>query len=346
MDGKKLNILMIGGTRYMGKIMVEMLLERGDQVTVFSRGVSQPEWWDQVSHIQGDRNDQLDFRSKLGGKSFDAVVDTQAYQKEDVECTVNAIHGNVDRYLLLSTSSVYLEGMVDFRDHCPYDESVVDWNSLEYDYPPGADPYAVGKRHCEKWLDENSTVPYTIIRVPAVMGPDDPTKRMWWWVQRALDGGRLILPTDSLGAFRTLYSKDAAINLIRALDSDQTVNQTCFVGMPEIMTIERWAQLIWAGAGHECQISYVPRDVIRKYPGLNSYSPPLTRPAANIHDLSKAQSLFGISATPVKEWVQTTVDWYKDSYGGPDSEGYQFRNEELTVAAKWEEKYRQLLSEF
>ena len=127
-----MNILIIGGTRYMGRIMVERLLARGDRVTVFSRGVSQPEWWDQVSHIQGDRNDQRDFAAKLKGVSFDAVIDTQAYHKEDVAGAVNAIQGNVGRYLLLSTSSVYLEGMVDFREHCPYDESVVDWSSLEY----------------------------------------------------------------------------------------------------------------------------------------------------------------------------------------------------------------------
>ena len=341
-----MNILIIGGTRYMGKIMVERLLARGDRVTVFSRGVAQPEWWDQVSHIQGDRNDRRDFAAKLKGVSFDAVIDTQAYQKEDVECAVKAIQGKVGRYLLLSTSSVYLEGMVDFRDHCPYDESVVDWSTLKYDYPPGEDPYAVGKRHCEKWLDENSTVPYTIIRVPAVMGPDDPTGRMWWWVQRALDGARVILPTDSLGAFRTLYSRDAAVNIIRALDSDQTVNQTCYIGMPEIMTVERWAQLIWTAAGHECQIAYLPREVIRKQPGLQGYAPPLTRPLANIHDLSKAQRLFGIRATPVAEWVQTTVDWYRDSYRGEDSQGYQFRNDELSLAAKWEERYAQLLKEF
>ena len=151
---------------------------------------------------------------------------------------------------------------------------------------------------------------------------------------------------DSLGAFRTLYSKDAAINLIRALDSDQTVNQTCFVGMPEIMTIERWAQLIWTAAGQECRIAYLPREIILKHPALPAYAPPLTRPLANIHELAKAQRLFGIEATPVAEWVQATVDWYRDSYRGADSQDYQHRNEELSLAVKWEERYAQLLSEF
>ena len=60
----------------------------------------------------------------------------------------------------------------------------------------------MGKRHCEKWLDENSDVPYTIVRIPAVMGSDDPTGRMWWWVQRAMDGGGVIISPDALGAYR------------------------------------------------------------------------------------------------------------------------------------------------
>ena len=83
-----MNVLVIGGTRYMGRIMVQELLDQGDHVTVFSRGNTRPDWWDQVEHVQGDRNDREDFNSKLKGKSFDAVVDTQAYRTEDVVSAV------------------------------------------------------------------------------------------------------------------------------------------------------------------------------------------------------------------------------------------------------------------
>ncbi len=55
-----MNILVIGGTRYMGRIMVQRLLEQGDEITVFSRGISRPMWWDHVQHIQGDRDDQAE----------------------------------------------------------------------------------------------------------------------------------------------------------------------------------------------------------------------------------------------------------------------------------------------
>ena len=207
----------------MGKILVRLLLDRGDTVTVFSRGTSKPEWWNEVHHIQGDRSDYIDFGQKLKGNPYDAVIDTQAYKREDVESAESTFLDRVDRYLMISTGSVYLEGAVDFSSHCPYDESVVDWANLDYSYPAGEDPYAVGKRHCEKWLLENSRLPYTIVRIPAVMGENDPTGRMWWWVQRALDGQGLIIPTGATGAFRTLYAADAAANFVRILEAPNTV---------------------------------------------------------------------------------------------------------------------------
>ena len=342
-----MNILVIGGTGYMGKIMVERLLDRGDQVTIFSRGTTRPSWWDRVTHIQGDRNDRSAFVSTLQSLPFDAVVDTQAYQWEDVRAAVTAFTGSIGRYLLVSTSSVYLEGHVDFSRHCPYDETVVDWSNLAYDYPPNEDPYAVGKRHCEKWLLENGgSLPSTIIRIPAVMGPEDPTGRMWWWVQRALDGGPLVVPSNQRGAFRTFYSADAAENFIRVLDAPHTIGQTYYIGMPEIMTLERWANLVWDAAGASCSISYIPRQVIDRREGLSGYQPPMTRPHFNIHDLSKAQRDIGIVATPVEDWVPTTVNWYRTQYQGPDSGGYQYRQQEIDLANQWEERFGRFTDTF
>ena len=341
-----MEVLIIGGTRYMGRIVVQRLLERGDRVTVFSRGSTQPDWWEQVEHLQGDRNDRSDFAVKLKGKPFDAVIDTQAFRKEDVESAVQTFDGNVGRYLVVSTGSVYLEGAVDFSKHCTFQESVVDWSSIDYTYPEGEDPYGVGKRHCEKWLQENSKVPYTIIRIPAVMGWDDPTGRMWWWSQRALDGRGVVIPLEDRGLFRTLYSADAAEAFSRALDVPGTANQTYHIAMQEIMTIERWANLIWRAAGHECKITYVPREVIHKHANLPAYAPPMSRSVSYIYNLSKAEREFGFSTTPVEEWIQTTLDWYRNQYEGSNSEGYEYREDELGLAARWEEQFGQFTSGF
>ena len=337
-----MNVLVIGGTRYMGRIMVQELLDQGDHVTVFSRGNTQPDWWDQVEHVQGDRNDREDFNSKLKGKSFDAVVDTQAYRTEDVVSAVETFEGNVGRYLFVSTGSVYLDGHLDFFTHCPFKETDVNWDSLDYTYPEGEDPYGVGKRHCEKCLNENSTVPYTIVRIPAVMGWDDPTERMWWWVQRALDGDGVIISSENRGLFRTLYSADGAANFIRAMKSPDAINQTYHIAMQEVMTIERWADLIWRAAGHEPVVSFVPSDVIQRH--LEGYAPPLSRRLSYIHDLSKAERDFGFVTTPVTDWIQTTVDWYREQSGRENSKGYESRRDELELAARWNEEFGILTS--
>ena len=93
------HILVIGGTGYIGKFLVQRLLDRGDRVSIFTRGTSRPDWWDRIEHIQGDREDRPDLMSKLKGRSYDAVIDTQAYKREDVESAVETFRGNIGRYL-------------------------------------------------------------------------------------------------------------------------------------------------------------------------------------------------------------------------------------------------------
>jgi nucleoside-diphosphate-sugar epimerase len=347
-----LNILVIGGTRYMGRIAVQLLLDRGDNVSVFSRGNTQPDWWSRVTHISGDRTDEASFQASLKGKTFDAVLDMQAFRKEHVEQAVETLWGNVGRYLLVSTGSVYLDGKLDFSTHCPFKESDVDWTDLDYTYPEGEDPYGVGKRHCEKWLHENSDVPYTIVRIPAVMGWDDPTSRMWWWVQRALDGKGAVLPLEDQAPFRTLYCGDAAANFIRAIESPKTENQTYHISMQEIMTPNRWVDLIWRAAGSEPEITYVPREILQAtLSGSASgdggeYFPPLCRPIPYIQDLTRSVNDFGFETTPVASWIQTTVDWYREEYRGEDSKRYNLRSEELSLAKRWRESFSGLIEDY
>ncbi len=341
-----MEILVVGGTRFMGRIVVQRLLERGDSVTVFSRGNTRPDWWDDVAHTIGDRHDAGGFVEKLKGRRFDAVIDTQAYKKEDVESASEAFKDSVGRYVMVSTGSVYLDGKLDTANHCPFEESDVSWDSLDYTYPEGEDPYGVGKRHCEKWLREHGEVPYTIVRIPAVMGWDDPTGRMWWWAQRALDGGAVVIPSERRAVFRTLYCGDAANAFIRVIDSDTAENEVYHIAMQEIMTLERWARLLWAAAGHESEIAYVPAEIIERSGQLEGYAPPLARPVPSIYNLSKAERDFGFATTRVEEWVPSTVAWYRDRYRGDDSQGYAHRAVELTLATRWTEAFSELTSRF
>lgn len=340
-----MEILVIGGTRYMGRLAVDQLLDRGDRVTVFSRGHTRPAWWDRVDHILGDRKQHRDFVASLQGRTFDGVIDTQAFRMEDVEAAAQALAGNVGRYLVVSTGSVYLDGKLDYANRCPYLEADVDWADLDYTYPQGEDPYGVGKRHCEKWLQESGQLPYAAVRIPAVMGWDDPTGRMWWWVQRALDGGPIVVPAEHRGLFRTLYAADAAAGFIGALLAPAALNQVYHIAMKEVMSVERWARLIWGAAGHEAAVVWVPQRVIEAQLG-QGYSPPLSRPLSGIPDLSRAERDFGFTTTAVEAWIDTTVDWYRTAFEGVDSSGYAQRADELRLAQHWSAAQASLEEEF
>jgi nucleoside-diphosphate-sugar epimerase len=341
-----MRVLIIGGTRYMGRLAVEQLLERGDDVTVFSRGNARPGWWDRVRHIAGDRGDRPDFVAKLKGRSFDAVIDMRAFRKEDVESAHDAFYGTCGRYLLVSTGSVYMRDLVDYATRCPFREADVDWSSIDYTYPEGQDAYGVGKRHCEKWLQESSRLPYTVIRVPAVFGWDDPTARMWWWVRRALDGGGVVVPAEHRGVFRTLYAADAARAFLRAIDLPAAANQTYHIAMQELLSVERWTRLIWDAADNGASLTFVPEAVIRRQPGLAAYAPPLTRPVSAVWDLSKAQGDLGFRSTPVARWVRDTVDWYREHQEDDPRTAYTHRAAELELADRWRAAFDSLAGGF
>ena len=95
----------------------------------------------------------------MKGRSFDAVIDSQAFGRDDVEAIVTAMDGNVGRYLFVSSGAVYgtqddWAGKIDWFSKSPFKETDVSWATIDYDDPSAEDPYAAGKRRAEKWLQE------------------------------------------------------------------------------------------------------------------------------------------------------------------------------------------------
>ena len=343
-----MDVLMIGGTRFMGRLAVRKLLEQGHRVTVFTRGNTKPDWWDEVEHIQGDREAYDDFKAKLKGKTFDAVIDSQAYARPHVESAATALQGSIGRYLFVSSYSVYWDRKVDWFTHCPLKESDVSWAELDYSYPEGMSRYNSGKRHSEKWLQENSPVPYTIIRIPDMLGEDDNEERSWWWSQRVLDGGPIVLPLEHQGVFRCLYAADAADAFVRAIQAPDAVNRTYHVGTKEILTIQYWTQMAMDAARSESGLVLVPLRIIQQYaPALHAYAirERVNRSWPYVPDLSRAERDFGFTTTPVEQWVRSTIEWYKENPESGNSVGYEERSKELALAEKWQKGFDKLLSD-
>ena len=102
-----MQILIIGGTRFLGRYLVDAALARGHQITLFNRGKSNPELYAQnarVETILGDREKELD---KLAGRSWDAVIDTCGYFPRLVRLSAQALKPSAARYVFISSISVY-----------------------------------------------------------------------------------------------------------------------------------------------------------------------------------------------------------------------------------------------
>ncbi len=349
-----MHFLVIGGTRFMGVTLVERLLAEGDQVTVLSRGKLQPPWWDRVGHILADRTDREEFRRQLKGRQFDGAIDMVAFERDDVQNADEALAGNIGRYLFVSSTSVYQNMGIDYRANCPIPESVGDWSGLDYSLPAGPEgesQYAAKKRHCEKWLVENARTDYTIIRLSSVMGCyEDRSKRLWWWVQRLLDGGPMLMAMEDRACFRTIFQEDVAPNLIRAIKSPATARGIYHLTAPEILDDVTWTDAIWSALGKTCDRVYVPWEVIRRRATLASFSPPMLRAAPNVPDISRGCRDFGLSTTPFSQRITAAAQWYAHHYTGvPDrpfnSSGYENRAAETELARHWRGRFAALVGE-
>jgi len=322
----KLSVLVIGGTSFFGKAIVEHLLDAGHEVSVFSRGQHKPDFFSNITHIQGDRGS--DFSEKLKGKTYDAVIDNIAYTANDVAQAIEVFKGNVGRYVFTSTGAMYFTGSMTM----PVTEDDVDFayqpSDAEKDLPLWT--YTMGKLGGEKTLHGQSDVPFVIVRPPVVLGPEDVTLRGYFYFQRLLDGKPLIVTNGGVQSFRLVYSQDLARGYLLTLNNDAALGQTYNLTQKESVRLMDLLKQTANALDVEPNFVSVPNDVLRAkdfdypepYAGMTNFLPAIR----------KAETELGYTTTPFNDWLNETAIWYRDHYQGEDSANYKKRDEEVKLA--------------
>lgn len=327
-----MNVLVLGGTTFFGKAIVEELLNAGYRVTVFSRGNQRPPFWDQIQHIQGDRRNPDDFHEKLKGKTFDVVIDNIAFTEDHVKTALKVFQGSAGRYVLTSSASVYYSGSMTM----PLVESDVD---LNFKAPSGEETspfwsYTMGKLGTERAVQAQDKLQYTIIRPPMVLGPQDHTLRGYFYFQRLMDGKPLMVTNGGVQSFRLVYSRDLARGYLQALESKHAVNQTYNLAQSEVITLVELLKEAAKALDIQPNLVHVPADVLEAS-GLE-YPEPYAQMTNFILDISKAVGEINFRTTPFADWLVETVLWYRDSYRGKDSLGYENRQKEVEFIQRFE----------
>ena len=222
-----MHVLVIGGTRFVGPLLVFRLLSAGHRVTLFNRGTRMDPFGDRVERIVGDRM-TADLSRHMSNRRFDAAVDFTAYRHEDARGSVEALGGRVGHYVMIGTGQVYL-----VRQDCPRPAQESDYDGPLKERPTAEVElanweYGMGKRDCEDALVEawkSSGFPVTRIRIPIVAGERDHYQRLDPYVYRLLDGGPVIIPDGGPQMVRHVYAGEVARFLSELLGRENTFGE-------------------------------------------------------------------------------------------------------------------------
>jgi 2'-hydroxyisoflavone reductase len=220
---KPLNILILGGTGFTGPYQVRYALSRGHKVTTFNRGKTHPgELPAEVEQLMGDRNGQLD---ALKGRKWDVVIDNPTTLPAWVRDAAQVLKGNVERYVFISTISVYADTSKGVDETAPlakYDGPDAYKETLEAMRASGYKTYGPLKALSEQEAEKSFPGKTLIIRPGLIVGPRDETDRFTYWPVRIDRGGEVLAPGDPKDPVQFIDARDLAEWTIRMVENGDT----------------------------------------------------------------------------------------------------------------------------
>ncbi len=201
-----MKLLILGGTRFLGRHVVEQALAAGHQVTLLHRGKSNAGLFPQAEHRIADRNGEL---SALQGGTWDACIDTNAYVPRHVLAVAALLAGRVGQYQLVSSISAYDDAGYDAATG-PHEESPLARLADATVEAVTGETYGGLKVLCEEAAQQAYGERCLVSRPGLIVGPHDPTGRFTWWPQRLMRGGEVLAPGDPSTPVQFIDVRDAA----------------------------------------------------------------------------------------------------------------------------------------
>ncbi|MBK6489039.1 MAG: NAD-dependent epimerase/dehydratase family protein [Gemmatimonadetes bacterium] len=303
-------VLVIGGTLFIGRALVEQLLTRGDEVVIMHRGTGTP-FGGRVGEIRCDRNDISGVRSALADRRFDVVYDNvydwqRGTTAEQVAAAARAVSNGLRRYVFTSSVAAYPIGG-------PYDE---DAPLTSADDP---NDYARHKAESERALfalGRHDGVGVSTLRPAFVYGPNNPFDREAFFWDRICAGRPIIIPGDGTATMQWVHAHDVARAAVLAADREVANGRAYNLGNTPPITQAEFVLALARAAGREATLVHVPRERIAAAGG-GLMAPPLyfgaylDIPPISI-DVERVRRELGLELTPLDEGLRATYRWYAE----------------------------------
>ncbi len=312
-------ILVLGGTSFVGRTIVEDALSHGADVTLFGRGKTGADLFPGVPRLIGDR-DTGDYDA-LRSDSWDAVVDVSGYVPRHVGNAMDALGNRVGRYLFISSHAVYDDTLLKpgSTEDAPRRPPVRDTEELFQE------TYGPLKVACEDDVTARYGQRATIVRPGKVAGPHDWQDGLTYWVRRASRGGRVAVPGDPRQPVQVIDSRDLARLVIQLLTDDRPGAYHA-VGPAEPVTIGGLIQACARAAGTEVEVVRVPAETAPSlFPLIKENWPSQQRSAA------RARAA-GMPATPLEVTAADVLAWDRERGEPPLERGFTPEQEQAIIA--------------
>jgi 2'-hydroxyisoflavone reductase len=206
-----MNLLILGGTRFLGRHFVEAALARGHAITLFNRGQTNADLYPQVERITGDRESEAGLAA-LSTRTWDAVVDTSGYAAPTARKSAEALCSRVDFYAFISTVSAYADSKtVNFDESYPLATmSDEDAAKIDKNADVTGETYGPQKALCEREVTRAFGDRVLLVRAGLIVGPHDSTDRFTYWVRRTAEGGEMLVPDTPDQAWQLIDARDLA----------------------------------------------------------------------------------------------------------------------------------------
>ena len=330
-----MNLLILGGTLFLGRHLADAALSRGHTLTLFHRGKTNPGLFPQVTEILGDRTQDNDL-AQLEGRHFDAVIDTCGYVPRIVRQSSQRLVGKTERYCFISSVSVYPNWPDTSTDE---DSPVGTLDDPTVEQVTG-ETYGPLKALCEQEAQAAFPDAALIIRPGLIVGPHDPSDRFTYWPHRIAQGGEILAPAAAELPTQWIDVRDLAEWIIRMLEVGST---GVYNADGPVVSLGQLLATCFLASGAQGSVTYADETFLQEQEVKPWLELPLWIPGVfgkkeSTATRTQRANLAGLTYRTALETVRDTLLWDQGRATENAWKNTLTPEKEVAVLAAWHEK--------
>lgn len=318
-DGKKMKILILGGTGFLGPHIVNRAVANGHEMTLFNRGRSGPDLFPDLEHIEGDRYTDLSGLEKAvaDGRRWDAVIDTFTYVPKTVTDAMDILLPAMDQFIVISTVSVYASNAEPDMDETAAVATVTDETAAGITtHREVGMHYGAMKARVERAAMDRFPGKVNVIRPGLIVGPRDTTGRYTYWPVRGAEGGTMLAPGSGddyvqivdvrdLGDFTVHCAEQKHMGIYNAVSPARARTMKDIVDAA-IRTGDAGTKAEWVDT------EFLTANGVQPWQHMPAWVPPTAPGYAGIGQLSTKKSIAaGLTTRPLEDTNRATLEYYR-----------------------------------